>query len=87
VELENLKAMLVQHRYIIKNYLGVSVSDKLSGIAIAQKLLGKLGLKLTYVGRLGERGNRERVYQFVEAKDGRDAIYQAWQNRIVGVHQ
>jgi hypothetical protein len=61
VELQQLRAMLVQHRYIIKNYLGVSVSDKLSGIAIpskmvakgiAQTLLSKLGLKLTYVGRL-----------------------------------
>jgi hypothetical protein len=82
-------------RYIIKNFLGVSISDQLSGIAIpskmvakgiAQKLLGKLGLKLTYVGRIGSRDNRERVYKSVEPKDERDAIYQAWQNRVVGVH-
>jgi hypothetical protein len=86
VELQHLKAMLVQHRYIIKNFLGVSVSERLSAIAIIQKLLGKLGLKLTYVGRLGERGNRERVYQFVEPKDERDVIFQGWQNRVVGVH-
>jgi hypothetical protein len=86
-ELQQLKTMLVQHRYIIKNFLGVSISEGLSAIAIVQKLLGKLGLKLTYVGRIGSRDNRERVYQSVEPKDGRDAIYQAWQNRIVGVHQ
>jgi hypothetical protein len=62
----------------------------LSEIAIAQKLLSKLGLKLTYVGRMGSRDNRERVYQFVEAQDGREVIFEGWQNRYVasaGVQQ
>lgn len=88
VELQQLKVLAVQHRHIIKNYLGVSISKGLSGIVIIQKLLSKLGLKLSYVGRFGERDNRERVYQFVEPKDGRDGIYQGWQNRYAsGVHQ
>jgi hypothetical protein len=86
-ELQNLKALAVKHRYFIRDYLGVSVSEGLSAIAIIQKLLSKLGLKLTYVGRMGSREKRERVYQFLEAQDGRDVIYQQWQNRIVGVHQ
>jgi hypothetical protein len=34
--------------------------------------------QLTYVGRMGSRDKRERVYQFVEAKDGRDMVYQQW---------
>lgn len=87
VELQQLKALAVQHRHIIKNYLGVSISEGLSEIAIIQKLLSKLGLKLTYVGRMGSRDNRERVYEFVKPKDGRDAIYQGWQSRVVGVQQ
>jgi Domain of unknown function (DUF3854) len=88
MELQQLKVLAVQHRYIIKNYLGVSISEGLSGIAIIQKLLSKLGLKLTYVGRMGSRENRERVYQFVEVQDGRDVIYQRWQNRyVLGVQQ
>jgi Domain of unknown function (DUF3854) len=87
MELQQLKILGVQHRHIIKNYLGVSISEGLSGIAIIQKLLSKLGLKLTYVGRMGSRDNRERVYEFVEPFDGRDVIYQRWQNRIVGVQQ
>jgi hypothetical protein len=88
VELQQLKALALQHRYIIKNYLGVSISEGLSGIAIIQKLLSKLGVKLTYVGRMGSRDNRERVYEFVKPKDGRDAIYQAWQSRYgFGVQQ
>jgi hypothetical protein len=87
VELQQLKILAVQHRHIIKNYLGVSISEGLSGIAIIQKLLSQMGLKLTYVGRMGSRGQRERVYLFVEAQDGRDVIYQGWENRVVGVHQ
>jgi hypothetical protein len=61
----------------------------------ARSAVSKLGLKLTYVGRMGSREKRERVYQFVEAHDGRDVIYQGWHNRVVteasrsviGVHQ
>ncbi len=51
VKLQNLKALAVKHRYFIRDYLRVSVSEGLSEIAIAQALLGKLGLKLTYIGR------------------------------------
>jgi hypothetical protein len=85
VELQELKGKAVQYRQIIRNYLGVSVSERMSCVAIAQTLLSKLGLKLTYVGRMGSRENRERVYQFIEPQDERDVIYQAWQNRVVTV--
>jgi hypothetical protein len=87
VELQELKGKAVKHRQIIRNYLGVSVSEGMSEVAIAQTLLSKLGLSLTYVGRFGARGERERVYQFVKPKDGRDVVYQRWQNRVAGVHQ
>jgi hypothetical protein len=36
MELQKLKALAVQHQCIIKNYLGVSISEGLSGIAIPQ---------------------------------------------------
>jgi hypothetical protein len=39
VELQNLKALTVKHRYFIRDYLGVSVSEGLSAIAIVQNLL------------------------------------------------
>jgi hypothetical protein len=82
VELQNLKALAVKHRYIIRDYLGVSISEGLSAVAIIQKLLSRLG------GRMGSRDNRERVYEFVEPFDGRDMIYQRWQNRyVLGVQQ
>jgi hypothetical protein len=87
VELQKLKALAVKHRYFIRDYLGVSVSEGLSAIAIVQNLLSKLGLKLTYVGRMGSREKRERVYQFIQPQDERDAVYQQWENRFIGVHQ
>ncbi|WP_322661137.1 hypothetical protein [Nostoc sp. DedQUE09] len=75
------KALAVQHRHVIKNYLNVSISEKLTSIAIAQKLLAKIDLKLDYVGRLGKRENRECVYQFVAPDDQRNSIFGQWLNR------
>ncbi|BAY20200.1 hypothetical protein NIES21_60700 (plasmid) [Anabaenopsis circularis NIES-21] len=50
-------------------------------MAIAQKLLDKIDLRLSYVGRLGPRGKRECVYKFVAPDDGRDVIFEKWLNR------
>ncbi|MCC5669820.1 hypothetical protein LC653_39950 [Nostoc sp. CHAB 5784] len=75
------KAVAVVHRHVIKNYLNVSISEKLTPVAIAQKLLAKIDLKLDYVGRLGKRENRECVYKFVPPDDRRDSIFGQWLNR------
>ncbi|WP_181154223.1 hypothetical protein [Nostoc sp. 'Peltigera membranacea cyanobiont' N6] len=75
------KALAVQHRHVIKNYLNVSISEKFTPIAIAQKLLAKIDLKLDYIGRLGKRENRECVYRFVAPDDQRDSIFGQWFNR------
>ncbi|MBG1262926.1 hypothetical protein [Nostoc commune] len=61
--------------------MNVSISEKLTPVAIAQKLLAKIDLKLNYVGRLGKRENRECVYQFVAPDDERDSIFRQWLNR------
>ncbi|ABA24992.1 conserved hypothetical protein (plasmid) [Trichormus variabilis ATCC 29413] len=79
--MQELKAIALQHRFLIKNYLNVTISEKLTPVAIAQKLLDKIDLRLSYVGRLGPRGHRESVYKFVGADDGRDVIFQQWLNR------
>ncbi len=75
------KALALKHRHVIKNYLNVSISEKHTPIAIAQKLLAKIDLKLDYIGRLGKRENRECVYQFVAPDDERDSIFGQWLNR------
>ncbi|MBD2302836.1 plasmid replication protein, CyRepA1 family [Nostoc sp. FACHB-190] len=79
--MQEFKAHALQHRYLIKNYLNVTISEKLTPVAIVQKLLGKIDLRLSYVGRLGERGKRECVYKFVGPDDGRDGIFEKWLNR------
>ena len=76
-----IKALAVAHRHVIKNYLNVSISEKHTPVAITQKLLAKIDLKLDYVGRLGKRENRECVYQFVAPDDERDSIFGQWLNR------
>ncbi|MBD2535739.1 hypothetical protein H6G97_42835, partial [Nostoc flagelliforme FACHB-838] len=75
------KALAVTHRHVIKNYLNVTISEKHTPIAIAQKLLAKIDLKLDYVGRLGKRENRECVYRFVAPDDQRNSIFGQWLNR------
>ncbi|BBD70188.1 hypothetical protein NIES4072_65540 [Nostoc commune NIES-4072] len=79
--MQEFKALALKHRHVLKNYLNVSISEKLTPIAIAQKLLEKIDLKLSYVGRLGSRDNRECVYQFVAPNDQRDSIFGQWLNR------
>ncbi|MBD2537103.1 bifunctional DNA primase/helicase, partial [Nostoc flagelliforme FACHB-838] len=79
--MQEFKALALKHRHVIKNYLNVSISKKLTPVAIAQKLLAKIDLKLDYVGRLGKRENRECVYRFVAPDDQRDSIFGQWLNR------
>ncbi|WP_337961482.1 hypothetical protein [Nostoc sp. UHCC 0926] len=80
-QMVKFKALAVTHRHVIKNYLNVSISEKHTSVAIAQKLLAKIDLKLNYVGRLGKRENRECVYRFVAPDDERDSILGQWLNR------
>jgi len=80
-ELQKLRLLAVEHKQVIKNYLGISISEKDSAIAICQKFLKKLGMKLSYLGRFGARGHRERVYKFVPPQDQRQAIFQGWLQR------
>lgn len=80
-ELQKLRLLAVEHKQVIKNYLGISISEKDSAIAICQKFLKKLGMKLSYIGRFGARGHRERVYKFVPPQDERETIFSGWLKR------
>ncbi|WP_242058205.1 MULTISPECIES: plasmid replication protein, CyRepA1 family [Nostoc] len=79
--MQELKRAALENRYLIKTCLNVSISEKLTSVAIAQKLLNKFDLRLSYVGRLGPRGKRESVYQFVVPDDGRSCIFEKWLRR------
>ena len=80
-EILHVEHLAKKNRHIIKNYLGINISEKDSPIAVVQKLLAKLGCKLHYVARLGSRGNRHMIYEFIPPTDGRDEIFQAWLER------
>ena len=77
-EVQRTEQLAKQYKYIIKDYLGITISDKDSPIAVVQKLLSKLGCKLQYIARQGSRGNRHMIYEFVPPSDGRDEVLQAW---------
>jgi hypothetical protein len=65
--------------WALKQILGVSISTKDTPIAIVQKLLGKIGQKLTYDRREGGRHEtRTRVYVYHPAQDGRNEVYVRW---------
>ena len=65
----------------LKTFLGLTIVESDTPIKIAQKLLSLLGLKLTYIGRLGSREQRERVYVFELCNDGREEIFASWLQR------
>ncbi len=65
----------------LKTFLGLTIVESDTPIKIVQKLLGLLGLKLNYIGRLGSRDKRERVYVFEHPLDGREEIFALWLQR------
>jgi hypothetical protein len=72
-------AMLAHaHAWDIKAALNITISEKDTPIAIAQKLLFKIGVKLTYLRREGSDGSRQRVYGYTAPDDGRDNVFAAW---------
>ncbi len=73
----------------IKDFLGISVSPQMTPMEVVQYILrGKLGFTLRRVRqeRFEERDalgkpKRIRVYQFEFPQDGREAIFEVWQQR------
>ncbi|MEL6442358.1 MAG: plasmid replication protein, CyRepA1 family [Cyanobacteria bacterium J06621_8] len=65
----------------LKTFLGLTIVESDTPIKVVQKLLGLLGLKLTCIGRLGSRAQRERVYMFEPSDDGREEIFASWLRR------
>ncbi len=65
----------------LKTFLGLTIVDSDTPIKVVQKLLSLLGLKLTCIGRLGSRSDRERVYVYDPPLDGREDIFATWLQR------
>ena len=72
-----------RYRGAIKNTLGLSISAESNPIQTAQRLLGLVGLQLTYINQVREGGSRVRRYAGVEQDfdDGRSEIFERWFER------
>jgi hypothetical protein len=79
--LQRLAMLALAHAWDIKAALNITISEKDTPIAIAQKLLSKIGVKLEYLRREGSDGNRVRVYGYTAPSDGRDEVFAAWIER------
>ena len=67
--------MMIAHRWQIKQLFGVTINPrKDSAIAVAQRILKKLGLKLKAIGW----HNRERIYGGTPIEDNREEIFSRW---------
>jgi Domain of unknown function (DUF3854) len=79
--LKQLADFAKRNSWGLKNTLGITISETLSPIQVAQSLLKKIGIKLEYVMQIGGKGNRQRVYRYSPPKDGRGEVLQNWFSR------
>ncbi|MBD2123263.1 plasmid replication protein, CyRepA1 family [Trichocoleus sp. FACHB-262] len=83
-DVEQLHHYAVQYAHDLKAVFNLTISKKMTPIEVVQALLGKLGLRLTCVGRDvapdGRRGGI-RVYRYQPPEDEREAIFAQWQQR------
>jgi hypothetical protein len=79
--LQQMAAIAKANPWEMKTLLNISINEKDTPIAIAQRLLDKVGLKMEYLRREGSRDNRQRVYGYFDPLDGRDQVFTAWLQR------
>ena len=72
--------LVIQFRFDLKSILGVSINpEKDSAIAVAQRFLKKLGLKLEFKCWRGDRKNKQRIYSGCNVDvDRRSQIFDYW---------
>ncbi len=81
--LEEWFKKILKLRFDIKDILGVSINpEKDSAIAVSQRLLKKLGLKLERKHQIRINGKPTRVYQGCDLDpDGRSQVFDYWLER------
>ena len=78
--LDDWRQKVIHHRFDLLTLLGVSINpEKDSAIAVAQRILKKLGLKLEFLHQVRIEGKPTRVYKGCNPDpDGRSLIFQNW---------
>ncbi len=79
--LQQMATIAKSNKWEIKAVLNISITDKDSPVAIAQKLLDKIGLQLEFLRKSGSRGNQQRIYGYLDPGDGRTEVFTAWLQR------
>jgi hypothetical protein len=76
---------VIELRFNIQAILGVSINpERDSAIAVAQRILKKLGLKLEFKCWRGEREKKQRIYSGCNLNgDGREEILNIWLEREI----
>ena len=70
---------IIHHRWHIKDVLGIIITDKLTPIQAAQKMLGVIGCQLEYFDRIRIDGGLVRRYVWADCNpDGRVGIFDRW---------
>jgi hypothetical protein len=89
VDLTSWHKRLLQCKRDVKEYLRIGISTKSTPIQTAQRLLGLLGMKLSYIDRIRIDGTPTRRYAGVDCNaDEREAVMARWldrDNRIAGM--
>jgi hypothetical protein len=66
----------------LRQILGINICEKDSPIAIANKFLKKLGMKLVNTKeKRGPRGGWDWIYRFESPSDGREEVFRRWFER------
>jgi hypothetical protein len=79
--LVELKQTALKYNSLIKDILSITIKEKDSPIAIAQKFLGLFALKLCNPKKKGARGQQQRYYQSPEIPQLRQGIFRVWLER------
>ncbi len=76
-------SMVKKYWYEIKILLGVNINrEKDSAIAVAKRILSKLGLKMEFLYWRGSRKSKQRVYGGCQLDtDGREQVFAHWLER------
>lgn len=76
--------LMVRFRHDLQAILGIAVNpDKDSAIAVAQRILKKLGLKLEFKYWRGDRKNKQRIYSGCQVDPERLKVFEFWLSKVV----
>ena len=77
---EWFNSTILPFRFNIKDIFGININpDKDSAIAVAQRILKKLGLKLEFKCWRGDRSSKQRVYSGCNIEpDERNRVFSYW---------